>query len=252
VRNVSFSSEEEVTRTEAHTEQLTPQSPELHLQPRELPLAVIAARNALLGVGTRSESADNHDWMAGEPKPIDLKQTLKPLGLPSFVVNEGGIVTWLNDSAKTTFGNLERRPFTSVVAPEDVPTVQRQLERQLREEVPATDYQVDILTPDGRRRRAEISSVRIPGGDRYHAILGVALARGRRESSAPPARLTPRQTQVLQMLSEGASTDQIAAELHLSKETVRNHVRHILRSLGVHSRIGAVTLARRQGLLPDS
>jgi DNA-binding NarL/FixJ family response regulator len=54
------------------------------------------------------------------------------------------------------------------------------------------------------------------------------------------------------LLSRGASTDDIAGALHLSKETVRNHVRHILRALGAHSRLEAVALAHHQGLLEDA
>jgi DNA-binding NarL/FixJ family response regulator len=41
----------------------------------------------------------------------------------------------------------------------------------------------------------------------------------------------------------------IAATLHLSKETVRNHVRHVLRALGPRSRLEAVAIAHRTGLL---
>jgi hypothetical protein len=40
------------------------------------------------------------------------------------------------------------------------------------------------------------------------------------------------------------ATDQIAKELQLSLETVRNHIRGILRALGVHSRLEAVVVAR--------
>jgi DNA-binding CsgD family transcriptional regulator len=159
-------------------------------------------------------------------------------------------ITWLNDAATETFGDLRARSFFSVVAPEDVPLARRQLERKLRG-VLATDYEVDVITRDGRRRRAEISSVRIEGGDRCHAVFGVALTR--QPPAAPPShpRLTPRQGEVLQLLGEGASTDQIARTLHLSRETVRNHVRHVLRALEAHSRLEAVALARRQGLLGD-
>ena len=41
----------------------------------------------------------------------------------------------------------------------------------------------------------------------------------------------------------------LAGELHLSLETVRNHVRGILRALGVHSRLEAVAVARREHLV---
>jgi DNA-directed RNA polymerase specialized sigma24 family protein len=43
---------------------------------------------------------------------------------------------------------------------------------------------------------------------------------------------------------QGRSTKQIAAELHLATEIVRNHIRRIFRALGVHSRLEAVAIAR--------
>ena len=55
--------------------------------------------------------------------------------------------------------------------------------------------------------------------------------------------LTPRQAEVLDLLERGRTTRQIAAELQLSIETVRNHVRHILQSVGAHSRLEAVAIA---------
>lgn len=53
------------------------------------------------------------------------------------------------------------------------------------------------------------------------------------------------------MLTHGASTRQIAAKLHLSTETVRNHVRGILQALDVHSRVEAVAAAHADGVLDD-
>ena len=182
---------------------------------------------------------------------IELTSTLKKVKVPSFVAASDGTVTWGNDAAEKMFGDLRRRPFATVVAPEDVPLVQRQLRRKL-EGAPFTDYEVDVFTADGRRRRAEISSVPIENGDDCHAVFGVVLPGKPRERASPAPKLTPRQDQVLQLLGEGASTDQIAAMLHLSKETVRNHIRHILRALGVHSRLEAVALAHRGGLLRDA
>ena len=70
--------------------------------------------------------------------------------------------------------------------------------------------------------------------------------------SVPHPHLTPRQAQVLGLLEHGRSTAQIARELHLSQETVRNHVRHLLRALGVNSRLEAVAAARRHHLLQEA
>ena len=55
-----------------------------------------------------------------------------------------------------------------------------------------------------------------------------------------------RQAEVLRLLEHGRSTEQIANELHLSPETVRNHVRRLLRALGVHTRLEAVAQVRNK------
>jgi two-component system, NarL family, response regulator LiaR len=52
--------------------------------------------------------------------------------------------------------------------------------------------------------------------------------------------LTRREWEVVDLLAEGATTAGIAAELQLSRATVRTHIKHILRKLGVHSRGEAV------------
>jgi PAS domain S-box-containing protein len=185
-----------------------------------------------------------------QERSIELTKTLEKVKVPSFIAASDGTLTWGNQAAKQMFGDLTGRPFTTVVAPEDVPLVERQLKRKLRG-APVTDYEVDVFTADGRRRRAEISSVRIKNGDQFHAVFGVVLT-GKPRGPMPRApQLTSRQNQVLQLLGEGASTEQIAKMLHLSKETVRNHIRHVLRALGAHSRLEAVAKAHREGLLRD-
>jgi DNA-binding CsgD family transcriptional regulator len=50
---------------------------------------------------------------------------------------------------------------------------------------------------------------------------------------------------VLDLLIEGAGTAEIAERLGLALETVRSHVKHVLRKLGVGSRGEAIDIARR-------
>jgi DNA-binding NarL/FixJ family response regulator len=57
--------------------------------------------------------------------------------------------------------------------------------------------------------------------------------------------LTAREWEVVDLLKAAKSTDQIADELVLSTETVRSHVKNILRKLGVRSREDAVIAADR-------
>jgi NarL family two-component system response regulator LiaR len=58
-------------------------------------------------------------------------------------------------------------------------------------------------------------------------------------------RLTQREWDVIDLLAEGESTDQIADSLCLSTETVRSHVKHILRKLDARSRAEAIVAAQR-------
>ena len=69
------------------------------------------------------------------------------------------------------------------------------------------------------------------------------------QSSQSWATLTDRERQVLELLAEGFTTQRIAADLVLSLHTVRNHVRNVLMKLGAHTRLEAVTIALREGLI---
>jgi NarL family two-component system response regulator LiaR len=62
--------------------------------------------------------------------------------------------------------------------------------------------------------------------------------------------LTPREWEVIDMLSDGRSTDAIADDLVLSIETVRSHVKNILRKLDVRSREDAIAVADRMRMAP--
>jgi DNA-binding NarL/FixJ family response regulator len=57
--------------------------------------------------------------------------------------------------------------------------------------------------------------------------------------------LTPREWEVLDLMTAGASTTEIARQLVVATETVRSHVRHILRKLHVHSRREAIAIAEQ-------
>ena len=63
------------------------------------------------------------------------------------------------------------------------------------------------------------------------------------------ADLTDRELEVLRLLARGASTDEIVADLVISVHTVRNHIRNILTKLQARSRLEAVAVATRIGLI---
>ena len=90
----------------------------------------------------------------------------------------------------------------------------------------------------------EISAVPLMSGERVVGVFGLFEGHPLDSPTAPQPHLTPRQAEVLRLLEQGRSTKQIAAELHLSTETVRNHIRRLFRALGVNSRLEAVAVAR--------
>jgi LuxR family maltose regulon positive regulatory protein len=88
-----------------------------------------------------------------------------------------------------------------------------------------------------------------------HGLPGVPAARWPEQASepAPPSLLEPltdRELEVLGHLAELITTDEIASTMFVSVNTIRTHVRSILRKLGVSRRNAAVRRARDLGLLP--
>jgi two-component system NarL family response regulator len=76
------------------------------------------------------------------------------------------------------------------------------------------------------------------------------LARKAEErQSVPVPRLTERELEVLKLVAQGLSNREIAGELYISENTVKNHVRNILEKLHLHSRMEAVVYAVREKLL---
>jgi DNA-binding NarL/FixJ family response regulator len=67
--------------------------------------------------------------------------------------------------------------------------------------------------------------------------------------AGPAPKLTPREIEILRELAAGRSTGEIAEALFISPLTVRSHVKSILAKLGVRSKLEAVTVALRQGLI---
>ena len=183
----------------------------------------------------------------------ELERALTHVNVPAYVIDIDGILVWLNPAAERIVGDAEGRRFTDVVAPHDRRRARDIFTRKILGTTKATDAMVDVLRPDGSRTMIEISSAPLVRGRRIIGVFGLVSRPPEPGGSPMPwhPHLTPRQLEVLRMLSQGASTMQISEVLHIERETVRNHVRAILRALGVHSRIEAVARARTEGLLDE-
>lgn len=82
------------------------------------------------------------------------------------------------------------------------------------------------------------------------ARLASAAAPASSPARPPLVQLTPRELDVLATVASGATNSVAAARLRLRPETVKSYLRSAMRKLGAHTRLEAVTAARRAGLLP--
>jgi len=174
----------------------------------------------------------------------DIELALSNVGVPSYVLDTTGMVRWINPAAERLLGHVRGRHFTSVVAPEDNRRAQDLFAQKVLGSVPATDADAVLLSTAGTRISVEVSSVPLMNGERVVGVFGLLEEHPDERPMRPLPHLTPRQVEVLRLLERGRSTKQIAAELQLSTETVRNHIRRLFRALGVHSRLEAVAVAR--------
>jgi PAS domain S-box-containing protein len=174
----------------------------------------------------------------------DVERALESVGVPSYVLDTTGVVRWINAAAERLVGDVRGRHFTSVVAPEDSRRARELFSRKVLGTTAATDATGVLVSTGGTRVAVEISSAPLMSGERVVGVFGLFEGRPEDKGTAPHPHLTPRQVEVLRLLEQGRSTKQIAAELHVSTETVRNHIRRLFRALGVHSRLEAVAAAR--------
>ncbi|GAA1818174.1 helix-turn-helix transcriptional regulator [Actinomadura chokoriensis] len=164
----------------------------------------------------------------------------EPLGLADRVVGAAVQVARdleqdlaVHDRADEALAQLP--PDTSAARWEEVRAVHAEL-RALAEQV------ADLPTRDRLRR----ASLRLAA-----AGLDEANGAGGRGGTAPrPAMLSPREVDVLSYVAIGCTNAEAAERLGLLPETVKSYLRSAMRKLDSHTRLEAVTAARRAGLLP--
>jgi PAS domain S-box-containing protein len=179
----------------------------------------------------------------------EIEDALERVRVPAYVIDPHGVIRWLNAAALKLMGDVRGRQFTSVVAPEETRRAGEIFARNLLGPPSGSDNTIVGIDANGERRTVEVSAVPLRSGGKVIGVFGQAKDIDEGEPPLPPhPSLTPRQTEVLRLLERGRSTEQIAAELHLSTQTVRNHIRHLLRALDAHSRLEAVAIWRHQHL----
>ena len=195
--------------------------------------------------GGLTQASDIAAWLGA-----DIDDGLGDIRVPAFILSRDGVIRWQNARAVEVAGEARGRHFSSVLAPEAVHQARVEFAKQVIGTTRTSNRRSVMRSPDGTQSPVEVHTVSLEDGTRVVGVFGIMEPEVEHSSPAPlRGTLTPRQHQVLVELAGGASTEQIAASLGLARETVRNHVRGLLRALRVHSRLEAVAEARRRGLL---
>lgn len=182
----------------------------------------------------------------------DVFGALDRLPFPIFAIASNGVIRWLNMAAEQMAGEKRGEHFLRVVAPQSRGSVSAAFAGKVVGSRVATDYDAVLLKEDGTRVNVEICSVSVDGDARIAGVFGTVEIKDHqplKRMARAANEITPRQAEVLAYLARGYKTDQMAEAMGLTPETVRNHVRGLLKRLGVHSRLEAVATARLLGIV---
>ena len=116
-------------------------------------------------------------------------------------------------------------------------------ERQLLDALDAGAAGFALKSGDPEELEQAIRTV-AAGGDYLDPRLTPLLAKG---GNGRPKMLSPREREIMGLLSQGLSGEEAAKQLFLSSETVRTHVRNAMQKLGAATRAHAVALAIQHG-----
>jgi DNA-binding CsgD family transcriptional regulator len=216
-----------------------------------------------------------------EPRALEILHRLSERGEAVFARNASQRITFWNKECEELLGLPERsavgKHCYDVVSGRDafgnvhcVPNCRIGFQARDKSD-PVHEFPLSVRTKDGWKR-FDVSTFTIPS---YHPSLSTLVhvlheskengqqceASAGGEGAAPePLRpipavegqlavLTRREREILRLLAQDMTTEEIAAALFISPVTVRNHIAAILQRLNVHSKFAAVALAYRNHLL---
>ena len=187
--------------------------------------------NVFIGSG-RSEliAAEMADYLPGVViigiNGSDTGQGLEAIGIIHQVDPQCRVMVLIDPNARLEAADLVRLGITSVVS---------------------RNASLDEVVLAVRQLLAGHKSLDGQMTARLLAELTTAVSRS--EGTSTPNGLTRRELQVLELVGDGLPNRDVALRLHISENTVKNHMRSIHEKLGVRTRTEAVVKAAREGLL---
>ena len=212
---------------------------------------------------------EGEGWEAWSPELLDLLAEGDP---PAFATDARERIVFWNRGATAVLGRRSEdalgRHCYEVVCGRDVfgnrlcsPSCP--IMTMARAQEPIAGFEARLPSGGDEPSLVHITVLRMPGPRPdlftlvhllqpiYPAARGAAEAPAkileRRTPPREPPPLTPRETEVLQLVASGLHNKEIASTLGLSLATVRNHVHNALTKLEVHSKLEMISMAFRKG-----
>ena len=198
-------------------------------------------------------------------------KSLFSTGEPAYAVNRDGVIMAWNPGAESTFGFSESEAMGQhcweLLTGQDLFGNQYCCEGcPLREmafrEKSVKSNEMFLKTADNEMKRFSVCTLVLYDGPGNELLVHMCRPKCEADEACttmirtnPPSAnykcgtLTGREKEVLMSLSEGKSTKDVAADMCISSSTVRNHTQHILHKLNVHSRVAAINLGQKLGLI---
>lgn len=180
----------------------------------------------------------------------DFAAAMEDLAAPAYVIDREGRFRWVNRAYVELFGDVRGRPFVDYVAPEHRQKARTNFARKVVGKT-TTIFDLNVLDSAGERVTVRITSAPLRQNGKIVGIFGIGIPVPQPPAASPSLLddLTPRQQEVLRLLAEGLETPEIAKRLGVAEETARNHIRALLRATGAHSRLEAVLMGMRLGVV---
>jgi len=185
-----------------------------------------------------------------EALAADAVAILEAVRVPAYIVDSHRRIRWQNAASIELVGDRRGRLDSSVLVPADLGRAREAFARK-QEGASHAEVEVSVRRRDGARVRVWVTSAPLKDADgAMIGSFGLVHVLGEMDPSFERAPLlSTRERETLTLLAAGSSTAQMAQQMGISKETVRNHVKGVLRSLAARSRVEAVAKARRAGLI---
>ena len=124
----------------------------------------------------------------------DIRAAIDRVSVPSYVLDQHGIIRWVNPAAKRLVGDVRGRHFTSVVAPEDTRRARERFARTIVGSRVPNGGEIVLVGAGGERVNVDISAVRLTDDHRLVGVFGQVSDVAEENEHPLPHHLTPRQT----------------------------------------------------------